>query len=228
VRIDAETAQWARQEARASGLPHNEARAVFPEILTWVLTERAIARIGRGWLTRADREAWEQLRADLRGELADDDKFTAALEELWPILTPETLPAPLYTSPERLRAADADQTLSRADGDAWTVPDLPLLDELVDLLGPDKPADQAAERERKAEAEYAAGVLDILVGREDLMDDEDPCSPRTCSTPRTWPTGSSSATPVTSSNAPPRTGTGPTGTSWSTRPKNSPKWTGAC
>ncbi|MGH3805866.1 MAG: HelD family protein, partial [Pseudonocardiaceae bacterium] len=55
VRIDAETAEWARQEARASGLPHNEARAVFTEIVTWVLTERAIARIGRGWLTRADR-----------------------------------------------------------------------------------------------------------------------------------------------------------------------------
>jgi DNA helicase IV len=174
VRIDAETAEWAREEARASGLPHNEARAVFSEIVTWVLTERAIARIGRGWLTRADREAWEQLRADLLTELADDDKFTAALDELWPILTPETLLAPLYMSPERLRAAGADQALLRADGDAWTVSDVPLLDELVDLLGRDKSADQATERERKAEAEYAAGVLDILkMDRQDLMDDED-------------------------------------------------------
>jgi hypothetical protein len=44
-------------------------------------------------------------------------------------------------------------------------------DELVDPLGRDTSADQAAERERKAEAEYAAGVLDILkVGREDLGD----------------------------------------------------------
>ena len=34
VRIDAETAEWAREEARASGLPHNEARAVFTEIVT--------------------------------------------------------------------------------------------------------------------------------------------------------------------------------------------------
>jgi DNA helicase IV len=174
VRIDAETAEWAREEARASGLPHNDARAVFSEIVTWVLTERAIARIGRGWLTRADREAWEHLRADLLKELADDDKFTAALDELWPILTPETLLAPLYMSPERLRAAGADQALLRADGDAWTVSDVPLLDELVDLLGRDKSADQAAERERKAEAEYAAGVLDILkMDRQDLMDDED-------------------------------------------------------
>ncbi len=50
---------------------------------------------------------------------------------------------------------------------------MPLLDELVDLLGRDKSTDQAAEREWKAEAEYAAGVLDSLIAREDLMDDED-------------------------------------------------------
>jgi DNA helicase IV len=173
VRIDTETAEWAIQEARASGLPHNEARAVFSEIVTYVLTERAIARIGKGWLTRENRKAWEQLRADLITELADNDKFTAALNELWPILTPDTLLAQLYTSPERLRAAGADPALWRADGDAWTVSDVPLLDELVDLLGRDKVADQTAERKRKRETEYAAGVLDNMISREDLMDDED-------------------------------------------------------
>jgi DNA helicase IV len=176
VRIDAETAAWARDEARASGLPHNEARAVFTEIVTYVLTERAIGRIGRGWLTRSNREAWEELRSDLLTELADNGQFTAALDELWPLLTPETLLAPLYTSPERLRAAGADQALLRTDGDAWTVSDVPLLDELVDLLGRDKAveqsADRAAERERQAEAQYAAGVMDILkLDREELDED---------------------------------------------------------
>jgi DNA helicase IV len=33
--------------------------------------------------------------------------------------------------------------------------------------------DDSTDRERRAEAEYAAGVLDLMVGREDLMDDED-------------------------------------------------------
>jgi DNA helicase IV len=173
VRIDAETAEWAIQEARASGLPHNAARSVFTDVVTWVLTERAIARIGRDWLTRDDRAAWEHLRAELLDELVDHDGFAAALDELWPILTPETLLAQLYTSPDRLRAAGADQSLFRADGDAWTVSDVPLLDELVDLLGRDKAVDQAAERERQEEAAYAAGVLDLMVAREDLMDDED-------------------------------------------------------
>src|SRR4051812_34339529 len=173
VRIDAETAEWGIQEARASGLPHNEARAVFSEIVTWVLTERAIARIGRGWLTRDDRDAWENVRADLLKELADNAQFIAALDQLWPIMTPKTLLAQLYESPQRLRAAGADPVLLRADGEAWTVSDVPLLDELVDLLGRDKAADHIAERERQADAEYAAGVLDMMVSREDLMDDED-------------------------------------------------------
>ncbi|GAA1262043.1 RNA polymerase recycling motor ATPase HelR [Saccharothrix xinjiangensis] len=173
LRIDAATAEWAREEARASGLPHNEARGVFTEIITYVLTERAIARIGRGWLTRDDRDAWEQLRADLVKELAEDEAFTAALDLLWPVLTPEALLSSLYSSAERLRAAGGDPALWRADGEAWTVSDVPLLDELVDLLGRDKSADREAERERRAETAYAAGVLDNLVGRQDSMDDED-------------------------------------------------------
>lgn len=173
VRIDTETADWARQEARSSGLPHNQARGVFREIVTYVLTERAIARIGRGWLTRDDRDAWEQLRTGLVDELDDHAAFNAALDELWPVLEPEVLLAELYSSPDRIRAAGADPKLWRSVGDAWTVSDVPLLDELFDLLGGDKAADRAAEREREAEAAFAAGVLDGMVAREDLMDDED-------------------------------------------------------
>jgi len=173
ARIDAATAEWARDEARQSGQPHNEARSVFTEIVTYVLTERTMTRIGKGWLSRSDRTAWEQTRKQLLAELAADEKFTAALDDLWPLLTPETLLEGLYTSPERLRAAGADQALLRAEGSAWTVSDVPLLDELVDLLGRDQSDDRAAERERKIAAEHAAAVLDSLVGRQDSMDDED-------------------------------------------------------
>jgi DNA helicase IV len=173
ARIDAETAQWAIQEARDTGLPHNEARATFRDIVTYVLTERAVARIGKGWLTREDKAAWEELRASVVSELDGNAAFAEALDALWPILTPQTLLAPLYSSTERLQAAGADPRLFRADGSAWTISDVPLLDELVDLLGRDKAADEAAELERREEAAYAAGVLDLMIGREDLMDDED-------------------------------------------------------
>ncbi|MGW4486250.1 RNA polymerase recycling motor ATPase HelR [Amycolatopsis sp. NPDC004368] len=175
VRIDAETAQWAVEEARASGLPHNEARAVFTEIVTYVLTERAISRIGRGWLGRDDTEERADLKRTLVEDLATNTRFTAAIDELWPILTPKGLLAALYESPERLRAAGAPETLLREDGEAWTVSDVPLLDELVDLLGRDTAAEEraerAAERERTAQAAYAANVLDTLIAREDLNDD---------------------------------------------------------
>jgi DNA helicase IV len=171
-RIDAETARWAREEARASGLPHNEARAVFVEIVTYVLTERAASRVGRGWVTRADRVAWAQLRSELGRELADDEQFVAALDALWPVLTPDTLLGELYASPARLRAAGADPGLWRAEGTDWTVSDVPLLDELVDLLGGATPTDRAADQEQRAAAEYAAGVVDLLrLDREEMDSD---------------------------------------------------------
>ncbi|PPK66462.1 RNA polymerase recycling motor ATPase HelR [Actinokineospora auranticolor] len=174
TRIDAATAEWARDEARASGLPHNEARETFTEIITYVVTERVIGRIGKGWLSRDDKETWEQTRAALLKELADDDRFTAALDALWPVLTPERVLAALYTDPER---HGADPALRRADPEGWTVSDVPLLDELVDVLGQDKAAakvvESAAERDRRIEAAYAAKVLESMVGRADHMDDED-------------------------------------------------------
>nr|WP_211337398.1 RNA polymerase recycling motor ATPase HelR [Lentzea atacamensis] len=176
VQINADVAEWARQEARDSGLPHNEARKVFTEIITYVLTERALGRIGKGWLSRSDRQGWEDMRSGLVKELADDEAFASALDEMWPVLTPQQLLASLYSSPERLAAAGADPSLYRADGEAWTVPDVPLLDELHELLGRDgteQAAAQAATAERQAEARYAAEVLDSLVGRQDHMDDED-------------------------------------------------------
>nr|WP_189254871.1 RNA polymerase recycling motor ATPase HelR [Lentzea flava] len=177
VEITADVAEWARQEARDSGLPHNEARKVFVEIVTYVLTERAIGRIGKGWLSRSDRESWEDMRSGLIKDLADDEAFTLALDELWPVLTPEWLLGSLYSSPERLAAAGGDPSLHRADGEAWTVSDVPLLDELHELLGRDKRAEEAAAKAeaeaRRAEARYASEVLDSLVSRQDHMDDED-------------------------------------------------------
>ncbi|WP_345411663.1 RNA polymerase recycling motor ATPase HelR [Actinomycetospora chlora] len=176
VRLDAATAGWAREEARASGRPHNEARAVFTEIVTYVLTERAASRVARGWVTRDDRDAWADLTRDLADELHADAAFTAALDALWPVLTPEGLLAGLYADPDRLRAAGALPALFRSTGDAWTVADVPLLDELVDLLGRDPAVTREQERAAQAaearEAAYAAGVMEILtLDREELDED---------------------------------------------------------
>ncbi|MFJ7211502.1 RNA polymerase recycling motor ATPase HelR [Amycolatopsis sp. NPDC098790] len=173
VDLDAAVADEARLEARRSGLPHNEARAVFREHVVGTLAEQAVKRIGEGWLTSEDRGAWAELRADVVDELAGHEDLGAAIDALWPELTPETLLAPLYMSPRRLEAAGADPALFRADGAAWTVSDVPLLDELVDLLGHDHAAERAAARRRAEEdAEYAEGVMDLIkLDREELDED---------------------------------------------------------
>ena len=174
VELDAEAVEVARTRARATGLPHNEARETFRQVATWVMAERAAAEIGGGWLGPADGGAWENLRTDVRDELAEHEEFTAALDGLWPSLTPEQLLGALYLSPARLEAAGADPSLFRAKGAAWTVSDVPLLDELFELLGHDHSAERAAEELRREEEEYAAGVLDVIeIKHADLMDDED-------------------------------------------------------
>ncbi len=173
VALDAGIAGEARLEARRSGLPHNEAGAVFREHVVAVVAERAVAEIGAGWLTREDRGAWADLRADVLEELAEHEGLAAALDGLWPELTPETLLAPLYMSPRRLEAAGADPALFRADGAAWTVSDVPLLDELAGLLGRDDSADRAAARRRAEEdAEYAEGVMDLITLDREEQDED--------------------------------------------------------
>ncbi|WP_410563481.1 RNA polymerase recycling motor ATPase HelR [Amycolatopsis sp. cmx-4-61] len=173
VHLDADLAAEARLAARRAALPHNEARAIFRERVLALLAERAAAKIGEAWLTAEDRGAWAGLRADVLAELRQHEELEAALEGLWPYLTPETLLAPLYSSPRRLEAAGADPALFRADGTAWTVSDVPLLDELVDLLGRDDTAERAAAHRRaEAEAEYASGVMELLkLDAEELDED---------------------------------------------------------
>ncbi|WP_410666782.1 RNA polymerase recycling motor ATPase HelR [Amycolatopsis sp. cmx-4-68] len=173
VELDADLAAEARLEARRSGRLHNEARAVFREHVFALLAERAVVKIGEGWLTEADEGAWANLRVDVLDELAEHEELGATLDALWPELTPETLLAPLYMSPRRLAAAGTDPALFRADGAAWTVSDVPLLDELAELLGRDDTAERAAARRRAAEdAEYAEGVMDLIqLDREEQDED---------------------------------------------------------
>uniref|UniRef100_UPI001BDC7DE4 ATP-binding domain-containing protein n=1 Tax=Pseudonocardia lacus TaxID=2835865 RepID=UPI001BDC7DE4 len=66
------------------------------------------------------------------------------------------------------RAAAADRAaLHRADGAAWTVSDVPLLDEAFELLGRE-PDRRPAERERARAAEVAKVAEDVRV----MLDDE--------------------------------------------------------
>jgi DNA helicase IV len=175
LRLTPAVCRRARERARRSRRPHNQARRVFARELTEALTQQLAARIGanvlgeENLLGRADLD-------DMRRELRADPGVQALIERLWPILTPQRLLGELFSSADRLAAAaprfsQAERAaLLRDAGSDWTPADVPLLDEAAERLGEDdRAAKAAAERRRRAQVAYASGVLDII--SRDLDDD---------------------------------------------------------
>jgi DNA helicase IV len=183
--IDRSMLEAARNKAARSRRPHNQARTVFVRSVLNALARQQARKIGKGLLD-------EDELADLREELRTEPVVKAALNRLWPYLTPQRLLLGLYGSAERLGYAASSLTpeeraLLRRDGGEWTESDVPLLDEAADLLGEiDEQvlrasalqaeeelaaARQAEEHQREAELAYAREVLE-LTGLSDVMEAE--------------------------------------------------------
>ncbi len=154
----------ARDRARALRKPHNEARKLFVVELLGALATAEAAALGRP----LDPDDLPYTRA----RLWDEPPVRTALDALWPFLTPQRLVAGLLAEEGALRAAapglsaaERSAVLRPEAPDAWTVADVPLLDEAAQLLGADDSADKrrrrALERERRAEERYAREVLEI-------------------------------------------------------------------
>ncbi|WP_243789313.1 helicase [Saccharopolyspora gloriosae] len=165
VPLDHELADAARERARASGALHNAANEVFGEALLHGIADRAVDLIGDGWLEDEDVALRADLLADVRFELSGNAEFRRAVDSLWPVLTPQRLLADLFGSRRRLRAACSSlseqdrEELFRADGAAWTVSDVALLDEAVEFLGPQVSVGAQQERARRERTDYAREVL---------------------------------------------------------------------
>ncbi|GAA0404355.1 DNA helicase [Acrocarpospora corrugata] len=176
LRLDRQTCDVARSRAAKSRRPHNTARGVFVRQLLNALTKQAARHLGRGMLNDED-------FADLREELRTEEPVRAALNKLWPYLTPQQLLIGLFTSRERmayagLTSAEAGLLLReppRAGEGWWSEADVPLLDEAAELLGDiDESvlrAARRAEEEREQQLAYAREVLE-LTGMADIMDAE--------------------------------------------------------
>ena len=116
--------------------------------------------------------------AELRRGLAADPDVRAALDGLWPSLTPQRLLADLFADEDRLASAGLtadERALLRREPGGWTPADVPLLDEAAELLGEDDrearertSARVRAEAARREEIAYAKGVLDISVGSRSI------------------------------------------------------------
>jgi DNA helicase IV len=143
-----EICRWAVRQARAAGLPHNQARLVFQRAIVDTLTQRLVDEMeavvltesgealdggsADGSLSEADLKAMAAAgvivgaqddgprmildvadRMALRDALLADPGMAAAVEQVWPELTP-----------------------TRVLGqDEWSAEDVPLLDEVAALLG---------------------------------------------------------------------------------------------
>ncbi|WEH43828.1 UvrD-helicase domain-containing protein [Streptomyces sp. AM 2-1-1] len=179
--LDRDTVLRVRTEARGTGLPHNLARRPFASGIVDALTRQLADRIGEdplGGPNLLDPSDVEQLRE----EVADNPEVRAAIDGLWPRLTPERLLAAFLASPshlppgeaESIRRAGTDPT-GLTDRTEWTPADIPLLDEAAELLGEDDSARRAAEEaERRRHIAYAQGVLDLSTGsRSTDFEDED-------------------------------------------------------
>ncbi|MGW8572515.1 HelD family protein [Streptomyces niveus] len=163
--LDRAMAEDARARARDVGLPHNLARPHFAFSVIDSLTEQLTERLGAdpyGGPNLLDATDITQLGK----AIATSPAVQAAIDELWPTLTPRDLVADYLADPTHLPDGDDELIRRRATGDGdWTPADVPLLDEAAELLGEDDAAARAAaEAERRERIEYAQGVLELSYG----------------------------------------------------------------
>ena len=154
---------WAEAfDAPDPGTPHNEARdQIWEELLTILMDKH-------------DGDVPPEL---LRKSLMQNQELRATFNRAWPLLEPADLVGDLWSVPAYLRmcapwlSPDDVRALQRADAQAWTVSDLPLLDAARQRLGDP----EASRRQRRhdaavaAEREQMARVVDNLI---EVADDE--------------------------------------------------------
>ncbi|MFJ9459033.1 HelD family protein [Kitasatospora sp. NPDC101447] len=163
--VSARACAQARDAARGLRVPHNRARAFYLRTLLDALAIAQALSLGRPYDAEeahyAPRELWA--RADVR----------AALDPLWPLLTPQGLVERLLTDGELLTEAAPEHAaaLLRPPGCPWTAEDVPLLDEAAELLGEERPS-ATTDRQTDNDADelsFAQGVLTITGQTDDVL-----------------------------------------------------------
>ncbi|MEV6158443.1 RNA polymerase recycling motor ATPase HelR [Nonomuraea sp. NPDC052129] len=152
---------WAEAfQAPDPGTPHNDARdQIWEELLTILMDKH-------------DGDASPDL---LRKSLLRDRELLTIFNKAWPLIEAADLVGDLWSVPAYLRmcapwlSPDEVRALQRADAQAWTVSDLPLLDAARQRLGDP----EAALRKRRRDASLAAQreqmdkVVDNLLAADD-------------------------------------------------------------
>jgi DNA helicase IV len=161
-------ADWAEAFGSAdSSTPHNEARDQVWEVLLAILLDK---------LEDEYEDEDDDVSVDLvRRSILQNEELVSTFSKAWPLIEPTDLVGDLWSVPAYLRMCapwldpDEVQKLQRADPQAWTVSDLPLLDAARQRLG-DPEASRRKRRQKAAaaaERERMADVIDNLLQAED-------------------------------------------------------------
>jgi DNA helicase IV len=170
IQLRPEWVRDAREHARRTRQPHNQARASF--------VAEMLRRLVRALADARDVDLDQESRPGLMAELYESIDVRRELNWCWAPITPERLLRDLFANAERLeesanaaRLTRDERVLLRRERDAdWTLSDVPLLDEAAELLGADESAANAerarAAAERRIEIEYARQVQDTFGGAD--------------------------------------------------------------
>lgn len=147
---------YAREKARSTGKPHNEARETFVKIL--------VRDLGQQLNEKLDEAAGRQVdRPHIEDDVRESMDVRRALNLAWMPISPETLLRSLFSKREYLDSAlreftDAERDLLVRPASApFTEADVPLLDEAAELLGDFGKITGAAAAARAA-AEHKANL----------------------------------------------------------------------
>jgi hypothetical protein len=156
-------ADWTEAfESPDPGTPHNEARDQVREALLDNLLDEQ----------DDDEEVPPEL---LRRSLLENPELNSTLNNAWTLIEATDLVGDLWSVPAYLRRCapwltpDEIRTLQRADAQAWTVSDLPLLDAARQRLGDPEASRRQRRREAAVSAEraYMDQVVDDLLQADD-------------------------------------------------------------
>ncbi|WP_328917245.1 MULTISPECIES: RNA polymerase recycling motor ATPase HelR [unclassified Streptomyces] len=152
---------WAAAFAAVEpGTPHNEARDQIRDELLTILVDKDDSDVPPDLLRRS---------------LLQDRELIKALNRAWPMLDACDLVGDLWSVPAYLRKCapwlgpDDVRRLRRADAQAWTVSDLPLLDAARQRLGDP----EASARKRRHEASVAAERMQRSYVADGLLEADD-------------------------------------------------------
>lgn len=152
--------ELAQTDAQRTHQPHNQARNTFVKSMLNTLKMR--------YLEQIDYTPDQSEIASVESQLRLDDTIRITLNLAWLPMNASWLIDQLFAKPAQLQrfapwmSPSEVQALTRPKGSPFTQSDIPLLDEAMELLGPDpklSAAKAAADAQRREEEQFAADTL---------------------------------------------------------------------